>query len=243
MYNSVMRELSKSIPRRSRDPLFFGTFFAGNAIDIGGAPDPLSMYTSFFPKIDSVKVWDLVDGDAQYMATCENSSFDLVHSSHCLEHMQDPWIALENWYRILKPGGHLVVLVPDEDLYEQGLFPSAFNSDHKWTFTIKKNGSWSAKSCNVFDLASHLSNLGANILKISLEFSGYQGGWPRYDQSLLPTTECSIELVVSKPPTEMSHIQQPNEQVRRILNQYKLDFQNLKKQNQSDAPFQDSSEI
>jgi hypothetical protein len=26
--------------------------------------------------------------------------------------------------------------VPDEDLYEQGVFPSTFNADHKWTFTV-----------------------------------------------------------------------------------------------------------
>ncbi|MGH1556812.1 hypothetical protein ACRAWD_01360 [Caulobacter segnis] len=36
--------------------------------------------------------------------------------------MRDPKEALENWLRILKPGGHLVCLIPDEDLYEQGVF-------------------------------------------------------------------------------------------------------------------------
>jgi hypothetical protein len=42
---------------------------------------------------------------------------------------------------VLKPGGHLVCLVPDEDLYEQGMFPSTFNDDHKRTLTIAKKKS------------------------------------------------------------------------------------------------------
>ena len=53
----------------------------------------------------SCRSWDLPDGDAQYMASIEDGLFDFVHSSHCLEHMQDPQTALANWIRILKPGG------------------------------------------------------------------------------------------------------------------------------------------
>ncbi len=53
---------------------------------------------------------------------------------------------MHHWLRVLKPGGHLVVTIPEEDLYEQGRFPSTFNLDHKWTFTIHKQKSWSAKS-------------------------------------------------------------------------------------------------
>ena len=47
---------------------------------------------------------------------------------------------------MLEPGGHLIVTVPDEDLYEQGHFPSDYNRDHKWTFTIHKPKSWSERS-------------------------------------------------------------------------------------------------
>ena len=39
--------------------------------------------------------------------------------------------------------------VPDEDLYEQGQFPSTYNVDHKWTFTILKTTSWSPCSLNL----------------------------------------------------------------------------------------------
>ena len=59
------------------------------------------------------------DQAAELMASVADNTYDFVHSSHCLEHMRDPARAMHNWLRILKPGGHLVCLVPDEDLYEQ----------------------------------------------------------------------------------------------------------------------------
>ena len=100
---------------------------------------------SCFP-VSAKCAWDLGDGDATFMESVKDETYDFVHSSHCLEHLLDPEKGLRNWFRILKPGGYLVVIVPDEDLYEQGVFPSTFNADHKWTFTISKSGSWSDKS-------------------------------------------------------------------------------------------------
>src|SRR3546814_12230808 len=74
---------------------------------------------------------------------------------------------LRNWFRILKPGGHLIVTVPDEDLYEQGIFPSAYNPDHKWTFTIWKAASWSPKSRNLIDLVRSLGEAAEEIGRAS----------------------------------------------------------------------------
>ena len=53
-----------------------------------------------------------------------NRPFDFVFSSHCLEHMQDPvkCPSLRDWWQLVRPGGVLIVIVPDEDLYEQGIF-------------------------------------------------------------------------------------------------------------------------
>ncbi|NDE18079.1 hypothetical protein EBZ80_24485, partial [bacterium] len=72
---------------------------------------------------------------------------------------------------LVKPGGHLFFIVPDEDLYEQGVFPSRFNPDHKATFTISKTRSWSPRSYNVLDLARSLT--GAEIVKLALNDRGY----------------------------------------------------------------------
>jgi ubiquinone/menaquinone biosynthesis C-methylase UbiE len=110
----------------------------GDGIDIGAGKDSLGLCQEFCPLMRSCRNWDLGHGNAQEMATVKDGSYDFVHSSHCLEHMRNPQIAINNWIRILKSGGHLTCLVPDEDLYEQGVHPSIFNNDHKFTFSIYK---------------------------------------------------------------------------------------------------------
>lgn len=39
-------------------------------------------------------------------------AYDFVLSSHCLEHVANPLKALEEWRRIIRPGGHLLLIVP-----------------------------------------------------------------------------------------------------------------------------------
>lgn len=93
------------------------------------------------------ELFDIEDGDANQITRYRTSgSYDAVHSSHCLEHMTDPVVSLSQWWALIKPGGYLVLVVPDEDLYEQGFWPSRFNNDHKATFIIKTDKSWSPVS-------------------------------------------------------------------------------------------------
>ena len=238
-----MKECSKSIHRRLQNPNFLRKYFCGTGIDIGGAPDPLLLYRELFPLMGPVRCLDLADGDAQFMAGVADETYDFVHSSHCLEHMNNPREALGNWLRILKPGGHLVVTVPDEDMYEQGVFPSTFNRDHKWTFTLFKSQSWSPCSINLLELVGQLGPQ-VDVRRIEVIDFGYRYGLPRYDQTLTPVAEAAIEFVIRKrlvaevalggrPPGET----QPDEDVRRHLNQYQDDQATLRQGNQSSPPF------
>lgn len=43
--------------------------------------------------------------------------FDTVFSSHFLEHISEPYAAIKEWSRLLKPNGHLVLYLPDGDHY------------------------------------------------------------------------------------------------------------------------------
>ena len=65
-------------------------------------------------------------------------------------------------WELIKPGGHLVLVVPDEDLYEQGIWPSLFNPDHKATFRLDTDLSWSPVSYEARSLVAALP--GARIL-------------------------------------------------------------------------------
>lgn len=72
------------------------------------------------------------DGDAQKMADVEDNSYHSCYVSHVLEHMHNPVEAIRNWYRICKPGGHVIICVPHRDLYEKKTkLPSRWNGDHK----------------------------------------------------------------------------------------------------------------
>jgi SAM-dependent methyltransferase len=43
-----------------------------------------------------------------------NASYDFVLSCHSLEHVANPLKAIKEWMRILKPGGKLVLILPDK---------------------------------------------------------------------------------------------------------------------------------
>jgi SAM-dependent methyltransferase len=244
-----MKECSKSIARRLSDSRFVRKYLRGKGIDIGGRPDPLILYQEFFPLMESVKTWDLEDGDAQKMATVADETYDFVFSSHCLEHMHEPLEALQNWMRILKPDGYLIFAIPEEDLYEQGVFPSVFNRDHKYTFTIHKDATWSARSINVVDLVTKLGPAAA-IEKIELLDETYRYDLPRIDQTLTPVGESGIEVIIRKrshdelgAKARVRPQSQPQAEVRLHLNQYRDDQKTLRSANTSKPPFMNDSEI
>ena len=149
-----------------RDAMFAERFFAGSVIDIGCGPDLVAPHAVPF---------DLQHGDAQAVLNhFAPASFDCVHSSHCLEHMTNVQAALDGWWALVKPGGHLVVVVPEEDLYEQGAWPSLFNADHKATFRLFRETTWSPASYDIGALIRALP--GADILQAAVHDQSYDRG-------------------------------------------------------------------
>lgn len=83
-------------------------------LDIGHGPgrlgpDWMNMSATNLPSTDVVCVW------GKTPIPFADDTFDIIHSSHCLEHV--PWYktvpALEECCRVLKPGGRLEIWVPD----------------------------------------------------------------------------------------------------------------------------------
>ncbi len=185
--------------RRLFDARYATRWFVGAGLDIGPGPDSLALYAEFFPRISTLRLFDVGDGDAQTLDSLSDNHFDFCYSSHCLEHVRDPLIALRNWIRVVRPGGHLVFAVPDEDLYEQGQWPSAFNSDHKTSWTLSKRRSWSPVSVNMFALLTEVNDL-VQPLKVELADHGYrhQLAGRGFDQTRTPLTDAAIEVVLRK---------------------------------------------
>lgn len=244
-----MKECSKSIQRRLADAKFATRYFVGRGLDVGGKPDPLALYLELFPLATSIRTWDWEDGDAQLLATEQDESYDFVHSSHCLEHLVDVREGLLNWFRVIRPGGHLVVVVPDEDLYEQGVFPSTFNRDHKHTFTLWKPRSWSPASVNVLELLTALGPE-ADILKVERLHGTYRFTLPRIDQTMSPIAESAIEFVVRRRVAaeierggRLPGTEQPSREIRIHFNQYKADKATVAKANPDQPPFTDADPL
>ena len=66
----------------------------------------------------------------------DTESQDYVFSSHTLEHIDNHHEVIREWFRVIKVGGHLVIIVPHQYLYEKKMnLPSKWNRDHKRFYT------------------------------------------------------------------------------------------------------------
>jgi SAM-dependent methyltransferase len=156
-----MDECKKTNALRSEE--FVRRYIRGRIIDIGAGDDLVTPHAEPF---------DIEHGDAnRILEYREPRAYDCVHSSHCLEHMWSPRDALAQWWGLVKPGGHLVVIVPEENLYEQGYWPSLFNPDHKASFRLGGSRGFSPVSNDIRALCAELP--GGRIVEAEVQSAGY----------------------------------------------------------------------
>lgn len=123
-------ETTKAQSRREKEG-FFDLFCTGMGLDVGFGGDPIT---------NNVEGFDFEHGDAQFLSGVKDHSYDFVYSSHTIEHLPDPYIAIQNWFRVVKPGGHLIIYIPHRDLYEKKkTLPSIFNPTHLHFFLPEKD--------------------------------------------------------------------------------------------------------
>src|SRR5216683_4330096 len=135
----MAKETSKALRRRWQESAFpWKKIFTGKGIDVGAGDDPLP-FEGCIP-------FDWEQGDANKLSTYfPANAFDYLHASQVLEHMHDPFAAIEDWTKIVKLGGHLVITVPEMSLYGDilwGEHGSRYNPDHKstYSFGLKRSG-------------------------------------------------------------------------------------------------------
>jgi ADP-heptose:LPS heptosyltransferase/predicted SAM-dependent methyltransferase len=80
-----------------------------------------------------------IRANAEDLAIFADGSMDFCFSSHLLEHYPYEEVpkVLAEWMRVIKPGGYLVLYLPDEDQYPNVGEPEA-NPDHKWNVNQAK---------------------------------------------------------------------------------------------------------
>jgi SAM-dependent methyltransferase len=176
-------ETAKARGRRMRES-FFEKYCVGRGLDIGYGGDLLD---------DNCVEWDLEHGDAQLLNGIQEETLDFVYSSHILEHVNDAGEALRNWYRVVRPGGYLILFVPDRDLYEKKLqLPSQWNPDHRRFFLLDRDD-----PPDTFGLLPMIDRVIGNIQIVSARqcSEGHTIG----DPNLHSDGEYSLEVIVRKP--------------------------------------------
>ncbi len=114
-----------------------------------------------------------------------------------LAEQDNPHKALARWLDLLKPGGYVILTVPDEDLYGKGVWPSRFNRAHKFSFTMHKTGERLPRSMNVLDLIVSMSHV-AECERVTLVRENFDDRRRDVDQTANGLTECAIEIVLRK---------------------------------------------
>lgn len=183
-YGNAGGETAKAHERREKE-FFFEKYCKGDGLDIGCGNDPI---------VSGCSGWDLINGDAQYLNGIKDEEFDYVYSSHCLEHMRDVRCSIQNWFRIVKTGGFLVLYIPHRDLYEKRTnLPSYFNPDHKHMFLLGKK-----EAPDTLDIIEEIREALAGK-EYAIEYAKTcKDGYVRNADEIQAQGEYSIECVIKK---------------------------------------------
>ena len=192
-----MNQTSKSALRRAKDPAFVQRYFAGVGIDIDAGTDRLSAYAHLFPRLEGLLDCDGRQGDVVQLTGVPADAFDFVHVSDCLDGVPNPAQALARWLEAIKPGGYLILTVPDEDHSETGMSPASPEVDHKTRFTIHKPQPATPNSVNVLDLVIDAARV-ASCERLVLIREHDDEAQPQLDPMPHGAGECAIEVVLRK---------------------------------------------
>lgn len=125
----------------------------GRGLDLGCGP---SKTFPHFIGVDNYKDTQLFGIQMKPDVVCDvakldvfgSASMDFVFSSHVLEHIKDHQAALKEWWRVIRPGGHLCLYLPHKDFYPN-IGTDGANPDHVHDFmpqdivdAMKDVGGW-----------------------------------------------------------------------------------------------------
>ena len=189
-----MHETSKGLAPRARRG-DFDRYLKGVGIDVGAGDDPLVAPHA------TIRAWDVADGDAGALRGVSPGSLDFVYSSHCLEHLDELSGALRRWAQVLKPGGHLYLVVPDFELYEKSRWPSRFNDGHRRSFSTTVTRAVTGRDSHWHvdrDLRPLLDSLGLAVVRAEVERAGYDDAQPDAVDQTLTGAQAQICIIARK---------------------------------------------
>lgn len=127
----------------------------GRGLDLGCGPEKVFPHARGIDSNKDEAMFGIRATAADFIVpTCEelldfaSGSQDYIFSSHLLEHIQDHEKALREWWRVLRPGGYLILYLPSKKFYPN-IGEKGANPDHKHDFVqddiinvMKSIGGW-----------------------------------------------------------------------------------------------------
>lgn len=144
-FDGIVSESAKGFRRRLADG-FFAKYLSGDVVlDIGYrggsvmvVDNHVILNTDGMPTVlpHAIGVDLNYPGYDGLTLPFANESVDTIYSSHMFEHLRLYAAVICDWYRVLKVGGFMVVIVPHKHLYERANRPpSRWNPDHYRFYT------------------------------------------------------------------------------------------------------------
>jgi SAM-dependent methyltransferase len=125
---------AKKISETSKCRGRLAPFCEGDGLDVGYGGDPIVPHAICMDLPQKYAAYEShvqhLHGDATNLHWFRDGALDWVYSSHVLEDFPDTSTVLDEWLRVLRAGGRLILFLPDEQLYRaycksQGKPPNA----------------------------------------------------------------------------------------------------------------------
>src|SRR5436190_14687343 len=144
---------------------------AGRLIDAGFEVRCCDLYPEIF-RLDGV---DIHQGNLDAELPFGDRSFDYVTCLEGLEHIENPQQAMREFARVLKPGGYLIVSVPNILNIEERLKWLLYGyTSHFKPITRAQVDRLRAEYDNREEIAAHVNPIGYSELRYILEKYGFQ---------------------------------------------------------------------
>lgn len=192
----MAQETSKATERRLKERDRWDKVFVGIGIDVGAGDDLLG-----YPTYDACEGFDKPQDANKIDEYYGPNYFDFIHGSQVMEHLYNPGDFINRCLKILKPGGWIVMTVPDFDLYEKRRWPSRTNPDHKTAWSLWRQKGDHPKGVPLINVPQWLQNWPfhkeARLITTNydyLKLDSVDQTWLREDG-----VECFIEILWQKP--------------------------------------------